>query len=176
MTTLKIYKTHPDVQLPKFATEQSACFDISFYAEGKVTYKGFNKQNAPIERSLSKGDITIVSGDRIMVPTGLILDIPIGYSVRLHPRSGLSLKQGLVLANAQGIIDSDYVEELFVLIYNTSDNIIAINNGDRICQGELIKSDKYNIEECLVQPKIKTDRKGGMGSTGVKTLDNPIKM
>jgi len=170
MTTLKIYKTHPAIQLPKFATEQSACFDISFYAEGKVAYKGFNKQNASFERSLSKGNITIVSGDRIMVPTGLILDIPIGYSVRLHPRSGLSLKQGLVLANAQGIIDSDYVEELFVLMYNMSDNVMTINNGDRICQGELIKTDKYTIEETLIQPKIKTDRKGGMGSTGVKNV------
>ena len=105
-----------------------------------------------------------------MVPTGLILDIPIGYSVRLHPRSGLSLKQGLVLANAQGIIDSDYVEELFVLMYNMSDNVMTINNGDRICQGELIKTDKYTIEETLIQPKIKTDRKGGMGSTGVKNV------
>lgn len=168
MTILKIYKTHSAVQLPKFATEQSACFDISFYAEGKVTYKGFNKQNATFERSLSGGTITIVSGDRVMIPTGLILDIPIGYSVRLHPRSGLSLKQGLGLANAQGIIDSDYVEELYVLMCNMSDNVITINNSDRICQGELIKTEKYTIKESLVQPKIKTDRKGGMGSTGVK--------
>lgn len=168
MPILKIYKTHPNVQLPKFATEQSACFDISFYAEGKVTYTGFSRQNASIERLLSRGTITIVSGDRIMVPTGLILDIPIGYSVRLHPRSGLSLKQGLVLANAQGIIDSDYVEELYILVHNMSDNSTMIVNGDRICQGELIQTEKYTIKESLDQPKIKTNRKGGMGSTGVK--------
>ena len=167
MTTLKIYKTHPNVQLPKFATEQSACFDISFYAEGKVTYKGFNKQNAPIERSLSKGDITIVSGDRIMVPTGLILDIPIGYSVRLHPRSGLSLKQGLVLANAQGIIDSDYVEESKIMLLNISTEPVYIYHGDRVAQAELVRCEQYNIMETTERPTQKTDRNGGFGSTGV---------
>ena len=107
--------------------------------------------------------------DRMMVPTGLILDIPEGYSVRVHARSGLSLKQGLVLVNAEGIIDSDYVEELFVLMTNISDNPISINNGDRIAQGELVKAEQYILEETSDKPATKTDRNGGMGSTGVKS-------
>jgi dUTP pyrophosphatase len=111
--------------------------------------------------------INIQPGDRIMVPTGLILDIPEGHSVRVHARSGLSLKQGLVLANAEGVIDSDYVEELMVLIWNISDNAIQINTGDRIAQAELIKDAEYEIAVTAIRPVTKTARVGGMGSTGI---------
>jgi dUTP pyrophosphatase len=168
METLKFYKTHPEAHSPIFATKQSACFDICFSSAGKSEYKGFSYQNGPITRYFyqTKGFV-IMPGDRMMVPTGLILNIPEGYSVRVHARSGLSLKQGLVLANAEGVIDSDYVEELFVLMTNISDNAITINNGDRIAQGELVKAEQYILEETSDRPMTKTDRNGGMGSTGV---------
>lgn len=165
---LKIYKVNPEVVLPKFATEQSACFDISMQMYGKVSYSGYNMQNKEFSRNHNNGALHIMPGDRIMVPTGLILDIPVGYSVRLHPRSGLSLKQGLVLVNAEGVIDSDYTDEVFVLMTNTSDIGVWINTGDRICQAELVKDEKYAIEETKSLPKQKTSRKGGMGSTGIK--------
>ena len=152
MTTLKIYKTHPDVQLPSFATQQSACFDISFQSAGKQGYEGFNVFNKKILRPFKDGNIYINARDRVMVPTGIILDIPEGYSVRLHPRSGLSLKSGIVLANAEGVIDSDYIQEVFVLLHNMSENGIMINKGDRICQAELVKDEKYVIEETKTQP------------------------
>lgn len=166
-TKLKIYKVNPEVVLPKFATEQAACFDISMQMYGKVSYKGYNQQNKEFERPHNNGALHIMPGDRIMVPTGLIMDIPLGYSVRLHSRSGLSLKQGLVLVNAEGIIDSDYVEEVFVLMTNVSEIGVWINTGDRICQAELVKDEKYAIEEAKSLPKQKSNRKGGMGSTGV---------
>lgn len=169
MTTLKIYKTHPDTIVPTFATKQSACFDISCSTAGKNEYTGFNKQNSPITRSshTTKG-VVIMSGDRIMVPTGLILDIQTGYSVRIHARSGLSFNRGLALVNSEGIIDSDYIEELYVLMTNLSDNAITLNNGDRIAQGELVLTERYKIEETKEKPIQKTDRKGGIGSTGIK--------
>ena len=99
MNRLNIYKTHPDIVLPKFGTKQSACFDLSFQAAGKTTYSGYNSYNAPFTRDLVNGTIRIMPGDRILVPTGMIFDIPEGYSVRIHPRSGTSYKQGLILAN-----------------------------------------------------------------------------
>jgi dUTP pyrophosphatase len=102
-----------------------------------------------------------------MVPTGLIFDIPKGYSIRVHARSGMSLKQGLVLANSEGVIDSDYVEETFVLIMNVSDNGHWLTPGDRIAQAELVKQEQFKIEERKTRPTVKTDRVGGMGSTGV---------
>lgn len=167
MIRLNVYKMHPDVVAPDFATKQSACFDLAFSALGKYEYSGFNKQNKTFTRKFSNGSIHIMPGDRILVPTGLILDIPAGYSVRIHARSGLSLKKGLVLANAEGVIDSDYTDELFLLLHNISDNGIDINHGDRIAQGELVVREVYSILETTDRPGQKTDRAGGMGSTGV---------
>jgi dUTP pyrophosphatase len=154
--------------LPKFGTKQAACFDLSFQAEGKATYSGYNSFNAPFTRPLSNvGAIRIMPGDRILVPTGLIFDIPEGYSVRIHPRSGLSYKQGLILANLEAVIDSDYIQETFVLLTNRSEVDQTINNGDRIAQAELVKKEEYVLWEIMEAPTQKTDRIGGLGSTGV---------
>ena len=171
MNRLNIYKTHPDIVLPKFATKQSACFDISFQAEGKAEYTGYNMYNAPFTRSLSNGSIRIMPRDRVLVPTGLIFDIPEGYSVRIHPRSGLSYKQGLVLANLEAVIDSDYIQETFILLTNNTEVDQTIHHGDRIAQAELVKKEEYVLWEITEAPTQKTDRAGGLGSTGIKTED-----
>ena len=120
MTVLKIWKTHRDVQIPKRQTAQAACFDLAFQNAGKRDFKGYTHMNKPFTREL-KDRLTIAPGERALVPTGCIMDIPEGFSVRLHARSGTSLKQGLVLANAEGVIDSDYVEEVFVILHNISE-------------------------------------------------------
>ena len=173
MNKLEIFRTNNNVRLPSFATTQSACFDLSFYSFGKGSYTVYNKNNSRVERNFSGGNIHIMPGERILVPTGLILDIPEGYSVRIHARSGTSLKQGLVLVNAEGIIDSDYIDELFVLVTNISDNGQWIHNGDRIAQAEMVVQEKYEIIEAARKPFPKTNRIGGMGSTGVVTLRIP---
>jgi dUTP pyrophosphatase len=168
MNRLNVYKTNPNIVLPRFGTKQAACFDISFQAEGKATYSGYNSFNAPFTRALtSSGAIRIMPGDRILVPTGLIFDIPEGYSVRIHPRSGLSYKQGLILANLEAVIDSDYIQETFILLTNRSEVDQTINNGDRIAQAELVKKEEYVLWEIMEAPTQKTDRIGGLGSTGV---------
>ena len=168
MTVLKIWKTHVEVKVPQHQTDGSACFDLAFSNAGKGSYKGYTGMNKPFTREMN-GPMTISPGDRALVPTGLIMDIPHGYSVRLHARSGTSLKQGLVLANAEGVIDSDYVEEVFILIHNISSNPITINPGDRIAQAELVKNEEYTIEQSVTRPMPKGNRKGGFGSTGVIT-------
>jgi dUTP pyrophosphatase len=175
MTQLKIYKTHAEIVLPKFGTEQAACFDLAYQPNGKVDYTGYNSYNTTFTRVLSDGKIVIMPDDRIMIPTGLIFDIPKGYSIRIHPRSGLSYKQGLVLANLEAVIDSDYVQETFVLLTNTSQNAQFIHPGDRIAQAELVTQLKYDIVETVEKPEQKTDRVGGLGSTGVATIEiSPI--
>lgn len=173
MTTLKFWRVHTDVKIPLKHTEGSACFDLSFQGYGKNKVTGFTRMNKPVER-LMQGNMTISPGDRMLVPTGLIMDIPEGYSVRLHARSGTSLKQGLVLANAEGVIDSDYVEEVYILIHNISDNAQRINYGDRIAQAELVKNEVYTIEETASRPSTKSRRLGGFGSTGVSETGNMI--
>lgn len=171
MTTLKFWRVHTQVKLPQHQTQGSACFDLSFQGYGKNRVKGFNRMNKPVER-IMQSCMTLSPGDRMMVPTGLIMDIPEGYSVRLHARSGTALKQGLVLANAEGVIDSDYVEEVFILLHNISENAQTINFGDRVAQAELVKNEVYEIAETASRPSVKSSRVGGMGSTGVSETGN----
>ena len=173
MTKLKIWKTHRDVQIPKHQTAQSACFDLAFQTAGKRDFKGYSHMNKPFTREL-KDRLTVAPGERALIPTGCIMDIPEGYSVRLHARSGTSLKQGLVLANAEGVIDSDYVEEVFVILHNISGNAVTIENGDRIAQAELVKNVEYTVEETPARPLPKTNRAGGFGSTGISTSHNMV--
>lgn len=173
MTVLKFWRVHTEVKLPKHQTDGSACFDLSFQGYGKNKVTGYNRMNKPVER-IMQSSMTISPGDRMLVPTGLVMDIPKGYSVRLHARSGTSLKQGLVLANAEGVIDSDYVEEVYILLHNISENAQTINFGDRIAQAELVKNEVYEIEESASRPSVKSSRVGGMGSTGVTETGNML--
>lgn len=174
MIELKIFKTHPEITIPSFATQESACFDIAAFTKDKRTYVGYDQTNSQFERPISpNGSILIMPGERVMVPTGMILDIPKGYSVRLHPRSGLSLKVGITLANCEAVIDSDYFEELFLLVVNNTQLKYYVHHGARIAQGELAQQLSYNITETTDRPQQRTDRVGGLGSTGlVLVLDN----
>jgi len=104
--------------------------------------------------------------ERVLVPTGIIFDIPEGYSVRLHSRSGLAWKDGLYLTNCEGIIDSDYVDPVFAMMTNISQSPKVINNGDRICQAELVETLQHDLTEIKEPPTQKTQRDGGFGSTG----------
>jgi dUTP pyrophosphatase len=175
MSKLKLWRTHSFNQLPKKQTEGSACFDLMFQGHGKGMYKGFTRMNKPFERVMNN-QIVVGAGERVMVPTGLIMDIPTGHSIRIHARSGMSLKQGLVLANGEGVVDSDYVEEVMVLLYNLSENSLTIHTGDRIAQAELVRDLVYSIEESAVRPGVKTTRVGGMGSTGVSAVADTIRI
>jgi dUTP pyrophosphatase len=171
--SLKIFKTDPRNDLPKFATEQSACFDLAAQFYGKEIYQGYNANNVLFDRKFTNNSIKLMPGDRMIVPTGLIFDIPEGYSLRIHARSGLSLKQGLVLVNSEAVIDSDFVHETSVLLVNTSNNPISIRHGDRIAQAELVPVLSYDFVEIKKAPKDKTSRKGGLGSTGIETKEEP---
>ena len=167
---LLFYKLDSEVKDPLRATEGSACFDLhSFMPEDSLVRVYINHQDEDIEireRKVVQGRVQINSTERMLVPTGLIFDIPMGYSVRLYPRSSLALKQGLTLANNVGIIDSDYVEPVFMMIHNISGNQQFITDGQRICQAELVKEHPCVILEAENRPERKTDRDGGFGSTG----------
>jgi len=117
-------------------------------------------------RKVVDGKIQINPHERALIPTGLIFDIPKGFSVRLYPRSSLALKQGLTLANNVGIIDSDYVEPVYMMVYNISGYQQFVFDKIRICQAELVHELSYMIMETDVRPEQKTDRDGGFGSTG----------
>lgn len=167
-------KLHPEAFVPSYATLYSACFDIRVcLPAGHRTVDVWTVENIhsksmafPDEMGDSReGVLQLQRGDRALLPTQLILDIPEGYSVRLHMRSGLALKAGLMLSNCEGVIDSDYTQQLFVPVTNTSNTVLRIRHGDRICQGEIVQ--RIPVEFVQVGDiGQKGDRTGGFGSTG----------
>ena len=172
-TSLKFYRLNEQAILPTFATKQSACFDL--YAnlingEEVQYYQAIATKVLPRKVSFdinsNRSFIPINNEERMLIPLGLIADIPEGFSVRLHSRSGLAFKQGVYLTNCEGIIDSDYVDPMFAMITNMSNVPVKIYDGDRICQGELVRCEKYTLDESDEAPTQKTDREGGFGSTG----------
>jgi dUTP pyrophosphatase len=111
--------------------------------------------------------ITIKSLERTMVPTGLFIELPIGYEAQVRPRSGLAYKNGVTCLNSPGTIDADYRGELKVILVNLSHDDFTINNGDRIAQMVIAKHERAEFIE--VQELSSTERgAGGFGSTGVK--------
>lgn len=161
----KIADTVPDITK---ATEHSACYDLRAFIHPSIEVKLYTRNNIEVNIVPEAVKVRLMQGERLLVPTGLIFDIPEGYSLRLHPRSGLALKSGISLANAQGLIDSDYFHQTFVAIINNSSESFTIENGMRICQAELIKDLEYDVEYITEPPKQKTSRSGGLGHTGTK--------
>ena len=164
---LRYYKIHPSVKDPFFATKGSACFDIhACVVEGAYYRVNQDTLNKTIERPVKGNSIQVFCMERVLVPTGLIFDIPKSHSLRLYPRSSLALKQGLTLANNVGIIDSDYVQPVYMMVYNISGYQQFVKNGERICQAELVREQPSVLMEVNERPERKTDRDGGFGSTG----------
>ena len=171
---LKFFKLNEQAQLPTFATKESACFDLhaNLVENGEIEYyQAISTKSVPrrvaFDINSSNTFIQLNNMERMLIPTGLIADIPEGFSVRLHSRSGLAFKQGVYLANCEGIIDSDYVDPIYAMVTSISNVPTRIYDGDRICQGELVRCEKYTLDESDEMPSQKTDREGGFGSTGV---------
>lgn len=164
---LKYYKLTPGAIAPGFATKNSACFDLTCHWERGQHIKGYDGHNLLKETKAMSDTFHVFTRERYLIPTGLVFKIPEGYSVRLHPRSGLALKLGLILGNNEGVIDSDYYHEVYIMIANASFACISIENNTRLCQGELVREIQYDLEETFEAPGQTTDRIGGLGSTGV---------
>lgn len=186
MFVMNVAKTGVGVNIPKFGTSLSTCFDLEFYPTQEIV-EGYDRYNNKIINTVDENDEVIINpGDRLMIPTGLVMklehkptiedykdiityeDIDLRlYSIRLHARSGLSLKRGLILANSEGIVDVDYQYEIFVLLMNVSEVPQKIKKYDRIAQGEVVCNVPFSFVEVKEVPKPHSERSGGFGSTGV---------
>jgi dUTP pyrophosphatase len=168
---LKYYKLFPEASAPEWGTEHAACFDLRACLIVGVPVTSFTRDNEKLAVEVKTDGtpyVTLHPGERMMVPTGLMFDIPTGFSLRLHSRSGFAVKQGVVLANHEGVVDSDYIDPTYMVMTNNSIKEIRIAHGDRLAQGEMIPDMSYEILETPDKPQPKSDRKGGFGSTGVK--------
>lgn len=131
-------------ELPEYATNGAAGMDIRAHLTEAVTLQ-------PLERRL--------------IPTGLFLEIPLGYEVQIRPRSGLAYKHGITVLNSPGTIDSDYRGEVGVLLINLSSEPFVIENGERVAQMVVAAHEQASWKQ--VSELSDTDRgAGGFGSTG----------
>jgi dUTP pyrophosphatase len=104
--------------------------------------------------------------ERKLIPTGLFIELPLGYEAQIRPRSGLALKHGITVLNSPGTIDADYRGEIKILLINFSDSNFSINDGDRIAQMIVAKHEHVNWES--VETLSETIRgAGGYGHTGL---------
>lgn len=142
-------QSDPSVDLPSYETEGAAGMDL--------------RANLPVEQRAD--GITLLPGERQLVPTGLTFEIPVGFEVQIRPRSGLALKHGVTLVNAPGTIDSDYRGEVGMIMINLGDQPFEIGHGDRVAQMVFAAVTRCKIIE--MQNLTTTDRgEGGFGSTG----------
>lgn len=133
-------------QLPEYATPYSAGVDM---------------------RANIDAPISISPMERVLVPTGIFIQLPQGYEAQIRPRSGLALKHGLTVLNSPGTIDADYRGEIQVVLINLSKEKFVIQDGERICQMVIASHIQAQWQEvdCLDE----TERgAGGFGHTGKK--------
>lgn len=132
--------------LPTYATELSAGMDL---------------------RADIKEALTLHTLDRVLVPTGLYIELPAGYEAQIRTRSGLAIKHGIVSLNSPGTVDADYRGEIGVELINLSRDPYTIYPGERIAQMVVAKHE--TIEFKIVDKLSETERgKGGFGHTGIK--------
>lgn len=114
---------------------------------------------------LRRDGVTLAPGARALIPTGLRLEVPVGFEVQLRPRSGLALKHGITLPNSPGTIDSDYRGPLGVIVMNAGNAPFHVGHGDRIAQMIIAPVVQARFE--VVEDLSQTQRgDGGFGSTG----------
>lgn len=111
--------------------------------------------------------ITIRSLERVLVPTGLMMEIPVGYEGQVRPRSGLAAKHGITVLNAPGTVDADYRGEIKVILVNLSTEPFTINPGERIAQMVFAKHEQADLLPALFLSETERGA-GGFGSTGKK--------
>ena len=114
---------------------------------------------------LPEGPIVMKPMQRVLVPTGLFMEIPEGYEGQVRPRSGLAIKSGITVLNTPGTIDADYRGEVKIILINLSDTDFTINSGDRVAQIVFARYEQMQVVS--VETLSETERgTGGFGHTG----------
>ncbi len=150
--------------LPIYGSDKAACFDLKADLKGRVIdYKNDHTDGSSGCCEMNNSQDTVFkleTGERVLIPTGFIFDIPEGFVMNIVSRSGLSWRNGVIVLNAPAKIDEDYADETFVILHNTSSEPFVIEHGDRVAQAELIPVYRVELESF-------GERKGGFGSSGV---------
>lgn len=135
---------HSTNPLPEYATSGSSGMDIRAYLDTQQTLQPF---------------------ERVLIPTGLFIELPEGFEAQIRPRSGLAIKQGITCLNTPGTIDADYRGEIKIILINLSQEEQVIHHGDRIAQMVIQKVEKGIWKEAE-ELQITERNTGGFGHTG----------
>lgn len=128
-------------------------------------YETFASAGMDLRAFLPDGQVTLKTLERQLIPTGLYMEIPVGYEAQIRPRSGLAFKHGISIVNSPGTIDADYRGEIKILLINLSQIDFLINDGDRIAQ--MIVASHEQVQWQPVEELAETVRgAGGYGHTG----------
>jgi dUTP pyrophosphatase len=133
-------------QLPSYETLGAAGMDLRANIGKEINLK-------PLERAL--------------IPTGLFIELPLGFEAQVRPRSGLAYKKGITVLNSPGTIDADYRGEICVLLINLSQEDFVVTDGERVAQMVVAKHEQVNWQNVEVLSDTQRGA-GGYGSTGVK--------
>jgi dUTP pyrophosphatase len=140
---VKIKRIDKSIPLPVYETDGAVGFDIS-----------------------AREDFAIKSGEIVLVPSNIIVEVPKGYMLVVASRSSTPRKKGVMQPHGFGIIDHDYCgpeDEIKIQVYNFTDSAVEIKKGDKIAQGVFVRIDKFEWEE---SDEIRVESRGGFGSTG----------
>ena len=141
--TVQVTRVHPDARVPEYQTPDAAAFDLA-----------------------SVADITVQPGRVALVPTGLVIRVPLRMFLGIFARSSTPLKRGLMVANGVGVIDPDYCgpeDEIKVAVMNFTDGPVVIPKGDRIAQGIFLSAPRVQWAEAAPADRSR----GGFGSSGL---------
>ena len=141
--TVLVTRIHSDAVIPAYHSGDAAAFDLAAVA-----------------------DVTVLPGKVALVPTGLVIRVPLRMFLGVFARSSTPLKRGLMVANGVGVVDSDYcgpADEVKVQVLNITRERVDIRKGDRIAQGVILAVARAEIEDA---PPPQTKTRGGFGSTG----------
>jgi dUTP pyrophosphatase len=140
--TVRITRIHPDASLPEYQSDDAAAFDLAAVA-----------------------DVRVEPGRVALIPTGLVIKVPLRMFLGIFARSSTPLKRGLMVANGVGVIDPDYcgaTDEVKIAVMNFTDETVIVRAGDRIAQGILLEAPRVVWAEAEADGQSR----GGFGSSG----------
>jgi dUTP pyrophosphatase len=143
LMNVRVRRLSPDVLLPRYETPCAAAFDFA-----------------------AAQDMTVQPGGVALIPTGLVVEVPLGMFLGIFARSSTPMKRGLLVANGVGVVDPDYCgpdDEVKIAVMNFTAAPVTVNRGDRIAQGMFLSAPRVTWEEAV---ELRQDSRGGFGATG----------
>ena len=144
---VKVFRDNSEVKMPMYQSEGASGFDLHAFIGNAVF--------------IEPRDISII-------PTGLHFSVPAGYELQVRSRSGLAAKEGVMVLNSPGTVDSDYRGEVRVILINLGSERVKISNGDRVAQGVIAAVEQVELKDTREEAELKYSERGsnGFGSTG----------